>query len=165
MSYDAIQQLRTLDITAPEVAELARAHAGGLSESSCIEAVRIFHSRHQAFHGGDTMAGLAGAGISEKSILELAQLDQLGPDAGELQAMRLAGLSEAIILEVARHRAAGQPVLAGASLAQLRNSGLRDATLLELARRGVPDSQTSAILAGRRHGATDAEILRTFRGS
>jgi len=165
MSYDAIQQLRALDITAPEVADLARARAGGLSEGSCLEAVRIFHGRHQAFHAGEAMAGLAGAGMSEASILDLARLDQLGPDAGEFQAMRLAGLSDAIVLEVARHRAAGQPVLAGASLARLRNSGLRDATLLELARRGVPDSETPAILAGRRHGATDAEILRAFRGS
>jgi len=165
MSYDAIQQLRALDITSPEVADLARARAGGLSESSCIEAVRIFHGRHQAFHAGEAMAGLAGAGMSEVSILELARLDQLGADSGEFQAMRLAGLSEAIVLEVARHRATGQPVLAGASLALLRNTGPRDATLLELARRGVPDSQASTILAGRRHGATDAEILRAFPGT
>ena len=165
MSYDAIQQLRALDIDAAEVSELARARAGGLSEGGCIETVRIFHGRHEVFHAGDAIAGLAGAGMSEERILELVRLDQVGPNAGEFQAMRLAGLSEATVLEVARHRAAGQPVLAGASLARLRNAGLRDATLLELARRGVPDSAVPAILTGRRHGATDAQILREFRGS
>jgi hypothetical protein len=164
MSYDAIQELKTLEITAPEVAEVVKARTGGFSEADCVEAVRIFHDRHQAFHAGDAVAGLARVGISGDTILDRARLNQLGFGAGELQAMRLAGLSEAIILEVARHRAAGKPVLAGASLAQLRNTGVHEATLLELARRGVPDSKANAILAYRRQGASDADILRQFSG-
>jgi hypothetical protein len=103
--------------------------------------------------------------VGEAAILELAKLNQLGLNAGELQAMRLAGLSDAILLEVARHRAAGKPVLAGASLANLKNVGVRELTLLELARRGVPDSQAAAIISARRHGASDAELLRRFGGS
>ena len=83
---------------------------------------------------------------AEDTIIELAKLNQLGLRAGELEAMRLAGLSDAILLEVARHRAAGKPVLAGASLANLKNAGVRELTLLELARRGVPDSQAAAII-------------------
>ena len=79
--------------------------------------------------------------------------------------MRLAGLSDAIILETARHQAEGKPTLSGLSLGKLKNSGLREKTLLELARRGVPDSETDQILALRRHRATDAEILRRFAGS
>jgi hypothetical protein len=92
-------------------------------------------------------------------------MNQLGLSAGELQAMRLAGLSDEIVLEVARHRAGGAPVLSGASLAGMKNVGVRNSTLLELARRGVPDSQAKAILASRRHGASDAELLRRFSGS
>lgn len=165
MSYDAIEQLKNLDVTAPEVAEVAKAHLGGFSDHSCVEMFRIFRERHQAFNAGDAVAGLARVGISEDTILELARLKQLDFGAGELQAMRLAGLSEPILLEVARHRAAGKPVLAGASLAQLRNTGVHEATLLELARRSVPDSRAAAILAYRRHGASDAQILREFSGS
>jgi hypothetical protein len=165
MAYDAIEQLKALDVTAPEIAEVARARMGGLSERGCVEAVRIFHDRRQAFNAGDAVAGLVRVGMDEATILELARLNQLEFGAGELQAMRLAGLSDAIILEVARHRAAGQPVLAGASLARLRNAGVREATLLELARRGVPDSMSGAIIAFRRHGASDADILRQFPGS
>ncbi|HEY6904362.1 MAG TPA: hypothetical protein VI216_08645, partial [Candidatus Acidoferrales bacterium] len=76
----------------------------------------------------------------------------------------LAGLSDDILLEVARHRANGRPVLSGASLARLKNTGMRTSTLFELARRGVPDSQGSAIISYRRHGASDAEVLRRFAG-
>jgi hypothetical protein len=92
-------------------------------------------------------------------------LNQLGVGAGDLQAMRLAGISDATILEVARHRAEGKDVLAGASLANMKNAGIRDSTLQELVRRGIPDSQIDSILAMRRRGGSDAEILRYFVGS
>jgi hypothetical protein len=162
MTFDTIQQLKTLDVTAPEVAQLATARQGGFSDANCVEALKIYRRRTQPFDAGDDIAGLIRAQVSEDTILELARLNQLGLGAGELQAMRLAGLSDAILLEVARHRSAGKPVLAGASLANLKNAGVRELTLLELARRGVPDSQAAAIIAFRRHGATDAQILSHF---
>jgi hypothetical protein len=97
--------------------------------------------------------------------VELANLNQLGLAAGELEAMRLAGLSDETIVEVARRRAEGKTVLSGASLADMKNAGLRDSTLLELSRRGIPDSQATAIIALRRRGTNDQEILRHFTGS
>src|SRR5208282_5001473 len=121
--------------------------------------------KNQAFEAGDAVADLVQAQVGEDTILELARLNQLGLSAGEFQAMRLAGLSDAIVLEVARHQAANNPVLSGASLAGLKNMGVRETTLLELARRGVPDSQANAIISSRRHGASDAEILGHFTGS
>jgi hypothetical protein len=162
MNYDAIQQLKALQVTAPEVAQLAAARQGGFSDASCVEALKIYRGRSQPFDAGDDIAGLIRAEVSEDTILELAKLNELGLSSGELEAMRLAGLSDAILLEVARHRAAGKPVLAGASLATLKNAGVRELTLLELARRGVPDSQAASIIAARRHGATDAQILSRF---
>jgi hypothetical protein len=162
MSYDTIKQLETLKITAPEVAQLAAARQAGFSDASCIAAVQIYRGRSQPFDAGDEIASLIRAQLGEDTILELARMNQLGLGAGELEAMRLAGLSDAILLEVARHRAAGQPVLAGASLANLKNAGVRELTLLELVRRGVPDSQAAAIIAFRRHGATDAQIISHF---
>ena len=162
MNYDAIQQLKTLQITVPEIAQMTTARQSGFSDADCVEVFKIYRGRNQVFDAGDEIAGLIRAQVSEAAILELARLNQLGLGSGELQAMRLAGLSDAILLEVARHRSAGKPVLAGASLANLKNAGVRELTLLELARRGVPDSQAAAIIAYRRHGATDAQILRHF---
>jgi len=165
MSYDAIQQLKALQITPAELPGIAHARAAGLSDAGCVEAVRIYRSRGVPFDGGDSIASLLQAGMSEESVLDLARMGQLGLGVGEFQAMRLAGLSDAIVLEVARRRAAGQPVLSGGSLADMRNAGLREATMLELLRRGVPDSQADIILSARHHGATDAQILRHFSGS
>jgi len=165
MSYDAVDQLKALNVTAAEVAQLAAARQSGFSDDACLQVFRMYRNRKEKFDAGDAIAGLLQAGMSESTVLKLAQLDQLGITAGELQAMRLAGLSDEIILEVAQHHAAGQPVLGGVSLATLQNAGMRESTLLELVRHSVPDSQANAILAFRRHGANDKEILRHFAGS
>ena len=162
MSYDTIQQLKALNITAPDIVQLSTARQAGFSDASCIAVLQIYRGRGQAFDAGDEIASLIRAQVSEDTIIELAKINQLGLGAGELEAMRLAGLSDAILLEVARHRAAGQPVLAGASLANLKNAGVRELTLLELVRRGVPDSQAASIITFRRHGATDAQIINHF---
>ncbi len=165
MSFDTVQQLESLKITPPEVLEITKARQGGFSDASCVQVLQIYRGRGKPFDAGDAVAGLLQVGFSEASVLELAKLDQLGLGAGELQAMRLAGLSDAIVLEVARRHAEGKTVLSGASLAEIKNTGLREATLLELTRRGVPDSQAGAIIAMRRRRASDAEILRKFTGS
>ena len=165
MGYDAVQELKSLNVTPAEVAEMAQARQAGLPDPDCVEVLRIYRGRGQAFSAGAAIAGMIQVGLREDTLLELARLNQLDHGWGELQAMRLARLSDAVVLEVARHHAEGRPVLSGASLARLKNAGLRDATLLELARRGVPDSRADAILSARRHRASDAEILRRFTGS
>ena len=165
MTYDAIQQLKALNIATAEVASVASARRAGVSDSACVQLVEISRSRNQAFDTGETAAGLAQAGIGADAIVRLAQLNQLGLGAGELQAMKLAQFPDDIILEVARHHSEQKPVLGGASLAQLKNSGLREATLLGLAQHSVPDSEAPNILALRKHGASDVEILRRFAGS
>jgi hypothetical protein len=165
MSYDAIQQIKALKITTPEVAELAKARQGGFPDSSCIDVLRVYRARSQPFDAGENVAGLIQAGIAPTTVVELARINQLGVESGELQAMRLAGISDQIILEVARRHVEGKPVFSGASLAGMKNAGIRDTTLLELARRGIPDSQTNNIVALRRRGLNDTEILRHFTGS
>jgi hypothetical protein len=165
MNYSTIKELKALHITAAEVDEIAKVRQSGLSDSDCITLLQIFHGRGESFTAGDAIASLHQSGLSEPSILALAGMDQVGLGYGELQAMHLAGLSDAIVLEVARHHASGTPALSGASLGMLRNLRIDNATLLELVRRGIPDSQASEIIALRRHGSTDAEILRRFTAS
>ena len=165
MTYDSIQQLTAMNITTAEIPEVAAARQSGFSDASCVAVFKVFRDRKQPFDAGEAIVGLLGARMSETAIINLAKLNQLGLTAGEYEAMRLAGLSDAIVLEVARHRATNQPVLSGASLAGLKNVGVRESTLLELVRRGVPDSEATQITSFRRHGGSDAEILKHFTGS
>src|SRR6185437_10398179 len=121
-------------------------------------------SRKQDFDIGDTVAHLLRAGSSGSTVVQLAQIDQLHSWGGEAVAMRLAGLSDQIILEDAHRRASDLPVLSGASLANLKNPGIREATLLQLVRRGVPDDEADTIISLRRRGWSDAMVLRRYPG-
>jgi len=164
MGYDAVQQLTALKITAPEVAQIAKARGASFSDDDCVAILKIYRGQNRPFDAGDAVAGLAQVGMSDSSILDLAQMNQLGLGWGELQAMKLTGMSDAIVVAVAQRRADGKPVLSGASLARLKNAGVREPTLLKLVQRGVPDSEAGKILAYRRRGASEREILRQFAG-
>jgi len=162
MSYSAIQDLKKLSVTDAEVVSVANAKQDGISDATCVELVRIAHSRQQPYNSTENVAGLQQVGMSEPSILELARLNQLGVGAGELQAIRLLGLPDETVVEVAKSHAAGKPVLSGVSIANIMNTGLRRETLLELIRRQVPDTSAAAIIAMKRQHKTDAEVLRHF---
>lgn len=164
MGYNTIQQLTSLKISTAEVAQIAKARQGGFSDDDCVAILKIYRSENHPFDAGDAVAGLAQVGITDADILQLARINALGLGWGELQAMKLAGMSDAIVMQVARRRADGKPVLSGASLARLKNAGVREPTLLKLVERGVPDSQAGAILSYRRRGASEREILRHFAG-
>lgn len=164
LSFSAIQSLKSLNINDAEVAEVATAKQGGLSDDGCVALVRLAHSRNEKFHTGDDVAQLLRAGMGESTVIELSKLNQIGLWTGEAQAMRLAGLSDEIILEAAHRRAAGKSVLSGASLANFTNAGMREGTLLQLVRRGVPDGEAQEIIKLRHRGWSDAQILRRYPG-
>lgn len=165
MRYDTIKQLKALHISQPEISEIATVRGSGLSDNDCIALLRMFHQRNKAFTAGDAVAGLYQSGVAEGTVLGLANMDQVGEGAGDLQAMHLAGLPDELILDVARDRAAGKSTLSGAALGTMRNLRMDNTTLLELVRRGTPELDGSSIIAMRRHRATDGEILRHFPAS
>jgi hypothetical protein len=165
MNFTAIQQLRGMDITKDEVTQILAARNAGIPDDDCVTLLRLARSRKEPFAAGDDVAQLLRAGVAETTLMQLAQLNQIGSWSGEAAAMRLAGLSDQIILEEAHRRAAGLAVLSGASLANFKNAGMREATLLQLVRRGVPDNEAPTILALRHRGWTDAQILRRYPGA
>jgi hypothetical protein len=165
MNYGAIQELTALKVSTAEVGQIAEARQSGFSGDDCVEIVKIYRSRNQPFNAGHAVSGMMQAGMNDANVLELAKLNELGLGWGELQAMKLAGLSDAIVMEEARQRANGKSVLTGATLARLKNAGVRESTLLKLVERAVPASKGGEIVAYRRRGASEAEILRHFTGS
>ncbi|HUO34061.1 MAG TPA: hypothetical protein VMU43_03625 [Candidatus Acidoferrum sp.] len=165
MSYDAVKELEAAKISQAEIGEIAKIRQAGMSDDSCVELLKLYHARKLPFDAGDAVAGLLQVGITEPDVIQLAQWNQLGLGVGELQAIKLAGLSEQIVMDVAQAHAQGKPVLSGASLGGMKNAEIRSSTLLELVKHNVPDSQASAIIAAHKHGVSDAEILRHFAGS
>ena len=144
-----LPELRTLNVSNAEIGELARGHQVGLSDPACLELIKLARSRKQPFTEGQPVADLLSAGVSEPTVLELARVNQLGIWAGEARALRLAGLSDKVILAAARRRARGLPVLSGETLGKLKNSGVSDSAIQAMVEKGVTEHDAAALLAVR----------------
>ena len=161
MDFSSEEAVKALNPSDAEIAEIAKAKMGGLSDKTCIELFKIARSQGQT-DWADPADGMVQAGMTEDEIIELAKMKQLGLGYGDLQAMRLTGLSDLVVMEVARRHAAGKPSLSGVSLARLKDTGLSQAALFELVHRGIRDDQVAGIVALRRHKTTEAEILKKY---
>jgi hypothetical protein len=160
MYFDHIQELHNLKMSPDEVGQLAKARQAGLTDQDCIDLMNQARRRQIPFDEGDAIAGLMGAGASEQTVMVLAHLNQLGAFAGEAQVMRLAGLSDDVILALARRHSAGQPVLSGAKAADLRNVQLTNAQILHLIGLGYTDAQADAMIAQRTRAAGGHSFVR-----
>lgn len=161
-SSGSIQQLRALQVTEPEIAELVVVKNAGASEQTCVALLQIARTHNGELRSAKAVAALRRVGMTDESVLELARLDELGPWVEEVRVMRLAGISDPIILALGRLRAQGKPILSGSSVAQLKNAGMSEGTILELASHGVSDAQVGAIVTARRRGVSDSDILRRY---
>lgn len=153
MWLDSVPQLKSLNVSNAEITELSKAHEAGLTDPSSIVLIQLARDHKIPFADGQSIADLLNAGSSEQTVLELARLNQLGSWAGEAQAMRLAGLSDKIILAVAQRRSQGLPVLSGAKLGELRNTGVNDATILAMVQKGDSDKTATQYIAARERAA------------
>ena len=160
MHPDNLEKLRQYQINDDEVQQLLIVGKAGLGEQGCVELIRIARSRDRTFTEGDAVAGLLGAGLKESSVMELVRLNQLPLFAGEATAMRLAGLSDEVILDVARHRAKGQAALSGQRLAELRDAGFSNAQLIAALDRGITDKQANEVLAHHNYALGGHSFVR-----
>jgi hypothetical protein len=152
MYFNNVAQLRELNLTQDEVSQLAQARQAGLTDEDCVALMQLARRHDRPFTEGETLAGLLRAGFRESSVMALVRLDQLDM-AGEAQIMKLAGLSDEVILALARRRNAGQPALSSAKAAALRNVQLTNAQILDAVNRGTTDAQADAIIAQRTRAA------------
>jgi len=150
---NSVPELRALNVSNAEIAELTKAHDAGLSVQGSETLIKLARSRQKPFADGDGIADLLSAGSSEQTVLELAHLNQLGLWAGEARILRLGGLSDKVILAVARRRSQNLPVLSGVKLGELQNSGASEATILDFVEKGYSEQQVSDFIAQRERAA------------
>jgi len=160
MHPDSIEQLQKYQINDGEIQQVLIAGHAGMSEKGCVELIGLARSRHGVFAEGDAVANLLGAGMKESSVMELVRLNQLTAFAGEAAAMRLAGISDDVVLNVARHRSKGDAVLAGARLAELRDAGFSNAQLVAALDRGMSDKQANEAIARHNYAVGGHSFVR-----
>jgi hypothetical protein len=163
-TFDNFESFERLDISDEEASQLLLVRQAGITEENCLELVNLARGRGQMFVDGESIANLIRVGFRESSVMTLARLNQLGIRAGEAQVMRLAGLSDEVVLAVARRRASDQDVLSSVKAAELRNVGLTNPQILDAVNRGTTDAQADAIIAQRNRAAGGHRWVRQ-RGS
>lgn len=161
MDYEIIKEVKGLKPTDAEIDEVATAKMDGLSDQAAVALLQIARSEHTP-HFAEAAGNLIQSGVSEPDVLIIGRLGQLKDGAGELQAMRLTGLSDIAVIEVAKRHSEGKTALSGVSLAKLKDAGVKEVTLCELIRRGVRDDQVRDIAYMKAHRASDAEILHKY---
>jgi len=151
--FSSVPELKALNVSNAEIGELQKAHDAGLTDPSSVALIKLARSHQKPFADGEGVAELLSAGSSEQTVLELARLNQLGPWAGQAEALRLVGLSDKLILAVAQRRSQGLPVLSGEKLGELKNTGASEAAILDLIQKGETDQQASQYIALRERAA------------
>ena len=139
-------QLRPLKPTQYEVLQLAAVKQAGLSDAACLELIQLARKTGYPFSDGDSISELLGSGESPDMVMTLARTGQLGVWSGQVLAMHLARIPDAMILDASRRRAAGETSLSGDMLAELLDAGYTQSQVTELMDRGTTDAQAQQIL-------------------
>lgn len=149
MWSSGLEDLKKLDTSDSEVAQLVKVKQARLSDDACVALVAAAHERKHPFVSGDSTANLAAAGYTEDQILEIAKADQLDTISGDAVALRLIGLSDGFVQFVLKRRLQKIPTLDTPQIARLKNTGLTEAQIMEKIKAGMTDAQADREVAVR----------------
>jgi hypothetical protein len=167
MWSSGLEQLKKLNTSDFEVAQLVKVKQARMSDDGCVALVAAAHERKHPFASGDSAANLARVGYSEAQILEIARADQLDAISGDAVALRLIGLSDNFGQFILQRRLQGRPTLGTPQIARLKNTGLSEKQILEKIKSGITDAQAdrevTAREAARNHAGTGFVRVRGRR--
>jgi hypothetical protein len=158
MWSSGLEQLKTLDTSDTEVAQLVRVKQANFSDDASVALVKAAHEHKHPFVSGESTANLIAAGYSESQILEIAKFDKLDSLGGDLVALRLIGLSDSSLEFVLRRRLEGRPTMSSAAIARLKNTGLSEQQIIERIKEGESEAQAE-------QEATNREAARNHAGT
>src|SRR3977135_2175469 len=162
-----VEELKKLNTSDPEVAQLVKMKQAGLSDDTCVALISHAHDRKHQFMSADSAVSLSRAGYAEPVILEIAKIDQLDIISGDAVMLRLIGLSDAAVDRILHRRLAGQRTMGSAQIGRLKNTGLTEKQILERVNQGMTDVQADreALIreATRNHSGTGFTRVRGRR--
>lgn len=149
MWSDTVEQLKKLNVSDPEVAQLATLKNAGITDDTCLQLVGFARERQQPFTSAQSVRSLAGAGFSEQQILDLAKAGQVDTLSAEAITLRLIGLSDSTVQKLLNRKLAGKPTLSSGEISRLKNTGLNEKQIVERIERGMTDQQADREIAAR----------------
>jgi hypothetical protein len=136
-----VEQLKTLNTSDTEVAQLVKLKQAGISDDTCVALVTDAHQHQHLFTSADSAVNLTRAGYSEPVVLEIAKTDQLDIISGDAVMLRLVGLSDSAVDLILHRRMKGQATMSSAEIGRLKNTGLTEKQILERISSGMTDAQ------------------------
>jgi len=136
-----VEQLKTLNTSDTEVAQLVKLKQAGIGDDACVTLITEAHKRQHLFMSADSAVNLARAGYPEPVILEIAKSDQLDIISGDAVMLRLVGLSDSAVDLILHRRLKGQATMSSAEIGRLKNTGLTEKQILERINQGMTDAQ------------------------
>jgi hypothetical protein len=162
-----VEELKKLNTSDAEVAQLVKMKQAGLSDDTCVALINNAHGRKYLFTSADSAVNLSRAGYSEAVILEIAKRGQLDIISGDAVMLRLMGLSDGAVDAILHRRLAGKPTMGSAQIGRLKNTGLTERQILEHVNQGMTDAQADreAFIreATRNHSGTGFTRVRGRR--
>jgi len=162
-----VEELKKLNTSDTEVAQLVKMKQAGLSDDTCVALIGNAHDRKYLFTSADSAINLFRAGYSEAVILEIAKRGQLDIISGDAVMLRLVGLSDGAVDAILHRRLEGKPTLGSAQIGRLKNTGVTEKQILERVNEGMTDAQADREAtvreATRNHSGTGFVRLRGRR--
>jgi hypothetical protein len=144
-----IEQLKGLNASDAEVAQLIKLKQAGVGDDTCVALLGAAHAHQHPFTSADSAASLAHANFTEREILEIAGADQLDTISTEAVMLRLIGLSDRTVQTLLHRRMQGRPTLSSAEIGGLKNVGLTEKQILERINQGMTDKQAEKEITAR----------------
>jgi len=158
MWSSSVEQLKTLNTSDTEVAQLMKLKQAGVSDDTCVALITGAHQHQHPFNSADSAVNLARAGYAEPVILEIAKTDQLDTISGDAVMLKLVGLSDSAVDLILHRRLKGQRTMSSAQIGRLKNTGLSEKQILERINQGMTDAQAD-------HEAMVREVTRNHSGT
>jgi hypothetical protein len=149
MWSSSAEQLKKLNTSDDEVAQLVRLKQAGVSDDACVTLITDAHQREHPFASADSAINLVRAGYAEPVILEIAKTDQLDIISGDAVMLKLVGLSDSSVDMILHRRLKGQRTMSSAEIGRLKNTGLTEKQIIERINSGMTDAQADKEAAFR----------------
>jgi len=141
MWSSSVEQLKKLNTSDQEVAQIVKLKQAGISDDGCVTMINDARAHQHLFSSADSAVNLAHAGYSESQVLEIARIDLLDVISGDAVMLRLVGLSDGAVDTILHRRLKGLTTMSSAEIGRLKNTGLSEKQIMEQVNAGMTDAQ------------------------
>jgi hypothetical protein len=149
MWSSSLEDLKKLNVSDSEVAQLVALKNAGVSDDMCVALVSAAHAHQHPFASAAAAKSLNGAGFGDEQILTIANSDQLDALSGDAVMLRLIGLSDPTVQMLLQRHMKGLPTLSSAEIGRLKNTQLSEKEIVARIQGGMTDAQADAEAAAR----------------